>query len=70
MEALRFLDGPLNLIVFTTSGIPGIRMVVFSVLLMAVILFRQQGLMGRKELSWSMLEGWIDQARRKWQKRR
>ncbi|AEJ18991.1 branched-chain amino acid ABC transporter permease [Gracilinema caldarium] len=59
MEALRFLDGPLNFIFFTTPGIPGIRMVVFSILLMVVILFRQQGLMGRKELSWDMLEGWV-----------
>lgn len=54
MEALRFLDGPLNFIVFSTAGIPGIRMVAFSILLMAVILFRQQGLMGRRELSWDM----------------
>ncbi|HCM27659.1 MAG: ABC transporter permease [Treponema sp. GWB1_62_6] len=55
MEALRFLDGPLNLIFIQTEGTPGIRMVVFSVLLMAVILFRQQGLMGQKELSWDLL---------------
>ncbi len=55
MEALRFLDGPLNLIFFKTEGLPGIRMVVFSLLLMAVILFRQQGLMGRRELSWELL---------------
>jgi branched-chain amino acid transport system permease protein len=54
MEALRFLDGPLNFIVFQTTGVPGIRMVVFSILLMAVILFRQQGLMGRRELSWEL----------------
>jgi len=54
MEALRFLDGPLNFIVFQTTGMPGIRMVVFSILLMAVILFRQQGLMGRRELSWEL----------------
>ncbi len=52
MEALRFLDGPLNFIFFKTEGVPGIRMVVFSVMLMAVILYRQQGLMGNKELSW------------------
>lgn len=51
MEALRFLDGPLNLIFVQTQGLPGLRMVVFSILLMAVIIFRQQGLMGRKELS-------------------
>ncbi|HRU28809.1 MAG TPA: branched-chain amino acid ABC transporter permease, partial [Treponema sp.] len=64
MEALRFLDGPLNFIFFTTPGVPGIRMVVFSILLMVVILFRQQGLMGRKELSWSMIDGWIKSLRR------
>lgn len=64
MEALRFLDGPLNFIFFTTHGVPGIRMVVFSILLMVVILFRQQGLMGRKELSWSMIDGWIKSLRR------
>jgi branched-chain amino acid transport system permease protein len=55
MEALRFLDGPLNFLVFRTEGVPGIRMVVFSALLMAVILFRQQGLMGNRELTWDSL---------------
>ena len=55
MEALRFLDGPLNLIFIRTQGLPGLRMVVFSVLLLAVIIFRQQGLMGNRELSWEML---------------
>jgi len=55
MEALRFLDGPLNLLVFQTEGRPGLRMVVFSILLMAVVLFRQRGLMGNREFSWSML---------------
>ncbi|MDR0448080.1 MAG: branched-chain amino acid ABC transporter permease [Treponema sp.] len=52
MEALRFLDGPLNLIFVRTQGKPGIRMVVFSVLLVVVVIYRQQGLMGNKELSW------------------
>jgi branched-chain amino acid transport system permease protein len=56
MEALRFLDGPLNLLVFETEGRPGLRMVVFSILLMVVVLFRQRGLMGNRELSWSALE--------------
>lgn len=55
MEALRFLDGPLNLLVVHTEGLPGLRMVVFSALLMAVILFRQQGLMGNRELNWDSL---------------
>jgi branched-chain amino acid transport system permease protein len=55
MEALRFLDGPLNLGFVVTEGRPGLRMVVFSVMLMAVVLFRQRGLMGSREFSWSML---------------
>jgi branched-chain amino acid transport system permease protein len=55
MEALRFLDGPLNLGFTVTDGRPGLRMVVFSVMLMAVVLFRQRGLMGSREFSWSML---------------
>ena len=55
MEALRFLDGPLNLLFIRTKGMPGLRMVVFSILLLLVFIFRQQGLMGKRELSWDML---------------
>ena len=55
MEALRFLDGPLDFGLFSVDAHPGLRMVVFSALLMAVVLFRQRGLMGNKEFSWSML---------------
>lgn len=55
MEALRFLDGPLNLGIWETAGTPGMRMVFFSVLLMLVIIFRQRGLMGTHEFSWDSL---------------
>jgi len=57
MEALRFLDGPLNLLFIRTQGLPGLRMVVFSILLLLVVIFRPQGLMGKgnRELSWDML---------------
>jgi branched-chain amino acid transport system permease protein len=55
MEVLRFLDGPLNFLVFQTDARPGLRMVVFSVLLMAVVLFRQRGLMGNRELTWKSI---------------
>jgi branched-chain amino acid transport system permease protein len=51
MEALRFLDGPLNFLFFRTQGLPGLRMVVFSALLLLVVIYRQQGLMGKKEFS-------------------
>ncbi len=55
MEAMRFLDAPLNLGFMKTEGTPGLRMVVFSAMLMAVVIFRQRGLMGDKELSWDAL---------------
>lgn len=52
MEALRFLDMPMNLLFIKTNGLPGLRMVIFSILLMIVVLYRQKGLMGNKEFSW------------------
>ena len=55
MEAMRFLDGPLDLIVVKTQGLPGLRMVVFSAMLLVVVIFRQRGLMGDKELTWDGL---------------
>ena len=55
MEALRFLDGSLNFIFFRTQCLPGLRMVVFSVLLLIVVIYRQQGLMGKHEFSWYLI---------------
>lgn len=55
MEGLRFLDEPINFIVFKTTALPGLRMVTFSILLMAVVIFRQRGLMGNREFSWELL---------------
>ncbi len=55
MEALRFLDGPLNLGFMVTHGVPGLRMVFFSALLMVVVIYRQQGLMGKSEFNWNSL---------------
>jgi branched-chain amino acid transport system permease protein len=55
MEALRFLDGPLNLGFTVTQGVPGLRMVFFSALLMVVVIYRQQGLMGTREFNWDSL---------------
>jgi len=52
MEALRFLDEPMNFLFIHTAGTPGLRMVVFSLLLMLVVIFRQRGIMGGKEFSW------------------
>ena len=43
MEALRFLDEPINLGFFTTPALPGLRMVVFSLILMFVVIFKKDG---------------------------
>jgi len=55
MEALRFLDSSLNFVFFQTPALPGLRMVVFSLLLLFVIIYRPRGLMGRREFSWNMV---------------
>ncbi len=53
-EALRFLDEPIPALHYT--GISGMRMVVFSALLMLVILFWSRGLFGTNEFTWDGLE--------------
>jgi branched-chain amino acid transport system permease protein len=52
MEVLRFIENPINLGFINIPGIPGMRMVVFSLMLMGVILFYPKGLMGRTEFNW------------------
>lgn len=52
MEVLRFVEQPMNLFGIAIPGIPGMRMVIFSLLLLIVILFYRQGLMGTREFNW------------------
>lgn len=59
MEVLRFLDGPIDVGFMIIPSVPGMRMVLFSLLLMLVILFYQNGLMGRDELSLNQIKGFI-----------
>ena len=54
-EILRFLDQDINLGFAVIPGIAGMRMVVFSILLMVVVLFYRNGLMGTNEFSWDKL---------------
>lgn len=56
-EILRFVDEPINLGFIHYPGIEGMRMVVFSVMLMCIILFWSRGIFGNKEFSWSGLLG-------------
>lgn len=52
LEYLRFLDESINLGFVKLEGIAGLRMVVFSALLMIVVIFFRNGLMGTREFSW------------------
>jgi branched-chain amino acid transport system permease protein len=54
-EWLRFVESPMNFGFVKLPGIPGMRMVIFSALLMIVILFYQKGLMGKREFSWDWI---------------
>ena len=55
MEFLRVLDGTIDLGFITIAGKPGMRMVIFSAGLMAVVIFYQKGLMGHNEFTWEGL---------------
>jgi len=55
MELLRAVEAPMNIFGLHIPGIPGMRMLIFSILLMSVVLFFKKGLMGNKEWSWEGL---------------
>ncbi|MEA1915419.1 MAG: branched-chain amino acid ABC transporter permease [Campylobacterota bacterium] len=50
-EWLRFLDGPMSVFGYDLGAHPGLRMVVFSMLLILVMLFAREGIFGKKELT-------------------
>lgn len=57
-ELLRAFEEPLTIFGYTYEGIPGMRMVIFSLLLIAVMVFARSGIMGRREFSWQGLLDW------------
>ena len=52
-EALRVAESQIDLGFVKIPGVPGMRMVIFSILLMVVIIFARRGIMGRSEFSWN-----------------
>ena len=58
-EWLRWLDEGFSIGPLTVPEIPGLRMVIFSVLLMGIILFYRQGFFGSKEFSWHGLFAFV-----------
>ncbi|QCC85856.1 branched-chain amino acid ABC transporter permease [Desulfovibrio desulfuricans] len=55
LEWLRAIEEPINLGFIEIPGIPGMRMVVFSLVLLAIILYRREGIMGTRELTWKTI---------------
>ena len=54
LEWLRFVENPITIGSINIPGIPGMRMVIFSLLLIVVIIFRREGIMGMREFSWNI----------------
>lgn len=59
LELLRPIESPFSIGPLDIPGIPGMRMVIFSLLLLFVILFYRKGLFGQKEFSWDGLIGFL-----------
>lgn len=52
LEWLRFVEDSMQIGSFVFQGIPGMRMLLFSVLLLFIILYRREGIIGGYEFSW------------------
>ncbi|HWQ09670.1 MAG TPA: branched-chain amino acid ABC transporter permease [Holophaga sp.] len=63
LEWLRVVENPLQIGGWTLPGVPGMRMVVFSLALIIIILFRREGLMGMRELRWPTFGGRISRGK-------
>ncbi|MDL2307599.1 branched-chain amino acid ABC transporter permease [Desulfovibrio sp. OttesenSCG-928-C06] len=55
LELLRVVEDPFSIGSFEIAGVPGMRMVIFSLLLLIIIIFRREGLLGTREFSWNSL---------------
>ena len=60
LEWLRAVEEPFSFAGVDVPGIPGMRMVVFSLVLLCIILYRREGLMGMREITWNALFRFID----------
>ncbi|MDD6181706.1 MAG: branched-chain amino acid ABC transporter permease [Desulfovibrionaceae bacterium] len=58
LEWLRFIEEPMDLGFVEIPGVPGMRMVVFSVVLLLIILYRREGIMGMREITWKSFGRW------------
>ena len=65
LEWLRVVEEPLDLGFLHIPGIPGMRMVVFSVCLLIIILYRREGIMGMREITWESIARFFSRLGRK-----
>lgn len=59
LEWLRFVEYTINIGSFSIPGVPGMRMVIFSLVLLFIILYRREGIIGGYEFSWDSLYGFL-----------
>ncbi len=65
-ELLRVVDQPMHIFHITIPGVPGMRMVIFSVLLIVIMIFAREGIMGQREFSWDWFLGLFGSIKRRW----
>jgi branched-chain amino acid transport system permease protein len=54
-ELLRFFEEPVTILGYHYEGIPGMRMVIFSLALILVMVLAPGGIMGRQEFQWQVI---------------
>lgn len=54
MEFLRAVESPMRVLGITIPGIPGMRMLIFSIILVVTVVFFRRGLFGQSEFSWDI----------------
>ena len=59
LEWLRAIEEPMDLGFVEIPGIPGMRMVVFSLVLLGIILYRREGIMGTREITWKTIGAFL-----------
>ena len=52
LEWLRFVEDSITIFSWEFAGMPGMRMLIFSLLLLFIILYRREGIIGGYEFSW------------------
>lgn len=68
-EWLRVVEEPITVLGYHYEGIPGMRMVIFSLLLILVMIFARQGIMGRREFAWQAMFDWCRRMKdRRWRR--